>query len=307
MRMLRLFRRREIKRDELLSAYLDDQLSGPERERLEARLADDPALRAELEALDHTVSLVRGLPAASAPRNFILAPSMVEGPEPASPLEARSTRRRAWTAPLLTAATVAVSFLFVIVLFVDLLLPGIGGMAHAPAEVKQVEEAPEAVMEAPAEEGERIEAPTSTMAAGPTAEAMLEESAPPLEPEKEEAEDEADLEVTSEAEPSPAPAMEGGGPITEAARLAPTPVITVTEEPPEIPTVPIEASPVPEETVGVVEAVPVEPAVTPTAFIREEEGRPSSLVWPWRALEVALGLMVLGLTFITIRAWRARR
>lgn len=305
MEMLRLFRRRERKRDELLSAYLDDRLSGPERERLEARLADDPALRAELEALDHTVSLVRGLPAAPAPRNFILTPSMVERPEPAPSRGKKSPRRKAWVAPLLTAATAAVSFLFVIVLFFDLLLPGMGEMAHAPAEVKQVEEAPEAVMEAPAEEGERIEAPTSTMAAVPTAEAMLEESAPPPEPEKEEAEDEADLEVTSEAEPSPAPAMGGGGPITEAARLAPTPVITVTEELLEIPTVPIEASPVPEETVGVAEAVPGEPAVTPTAFIGEEEG-PSSLVWPWRALEVALGLVALSLAFITIRAWRAR-
>ena len=46
-------------RDELLSAYLDDQLDAGDRARLEAQLAIDPALRAELEALRHTVVLVR--------------------------------------------------------------------------------------------------------------------------------------------------------------------------------------------------------------------------------------------------------
>jgi hypothetical protein len=28
---------------------------------------------------------------------------------------------------------------------------------------------------------------------------------------------------------------------------------------------------------------------------------------PWRVLEIALGLIALGLAFFTIRAWRARR
>ena len=51
-------------RDELLSAYLDDQLDAEDRARLEAQLAGDPALRSELEMLRRTVALVRdwGIP-----------------------------------------------------------------------------------------------------------------------------------------------------------------------------------------------------------------------------------------------------
>jgi anti-sigma factor RsiW len=50
--MMRLFagqaKKRE-QRDELLSAYVDGQLSAGERARLEAQLATDSALQAELE------------------------------------------------------------------------------------------------------------------------------------------------------------------------------------------------------------------------------------------------------------------
>jgi len=48
--------------DELLSAYIDGALSPRERARLEARLAQDAALRARLESLQRTVALVRGMP-----------------------------------------------------------------------------------------------------------------------------------------------------------------------------------------------------------------------------------------------------
>lgn len=53
--------------DELLSAYLDGELSARERSRIERRLAEDPAARRSLEELRRTVDLVRALPRHGAP------------------------------------------------------------------------------------------------------------------------------------------------------------------------------------------------------------------------------------------------
>jgi hypothetical protein len=121
--------------DELLSAYLDGQLSAGERARLEARLATDPELQAELDALRQTVALVRDLPPVPLPRNFIL-------PQTADKLHPKATRpqsppslrpRQAWAAPLLTAATTVVSLLFGVVLAADLWFSSPGRLALAPA------------------------------------------------------------------------------------------------------------------------------------------------------------------------------
>ncbi|NDJ75020.1 MAG: hypothetical protein GYB65_02070, partial [Chloroflexi bacterium] len=60
---------------ELLSAYLDNALTAREQHTLEQRLATDETLRANLEALRETVTLVRMLPRLSAPRNFMLDPA----------------------------------------------------------------------------------------------------------------------------------------------------------------------------------------------------------------------------------------
>ena len=66
------------KRDvELLSSYLDGQLSSADSARLEARLRTDPDLRSVLQDLRSTRSLLRQLPMRKAPRNFTLTPKMV--------------------------------------------------------------------------------------------------------------------------------------------------------------------------------------------------------------------------------------
>jgi anti-sigma factor RsiW len=57
---------------ELFSAYLDGDLSDADRAALEARLAAEPELRRELEALRQTVALVRSLPELKAPRSYAL-------------------------------------------------------------------------------------------------------------------------------------------------------------------------------------------------------------------------------------------
>jgi anti-sigma factor RsiW len=61
---------------EALSAYLDGMLADDERSRFEARLVDEPALRAELEGLRSTRDLLRSAPHYAAPRNFTLTPEM---------------------------------------------------------------------------------------------------------------------------------------------------------------------------------------------------------------------------------------
>jgi hypothetical protein len=61
---------------ELLSAYLDDELSARERAALEARLAAEPALQAELDELRRTVQVLRATPLLTPPRSFVLDPAV---------------------------------------------------------------------------------------------------------------------------------------------------------------------------------------------------------------------------------------
>lgn len=318
--MGRLFARKadeREQRDELLSAYLDGQLSAGERARLETQLGADPALRAELEALRHTVALVRDLPPVPIPRNFILPQTMEARPRPAPPLRPR----RAWAAPLLTAATAVVSLLFVVVLAGDLLLSGMGGQAFAPAAEPLLEaEAPQAalapspaseqvevevVVEVEAEEAvEELEVEKAVPAATAPAAAM---EAPPEAPAEATAEVEADDAETPEGTESPAPAM-GGGAAEEPE--PPTPTAASTDAP--------TATAMPERDVSGAESTPGEVVArsveeeAPEAPEGAEEppGRevPARVtIPPQRVLEAILGLAALGLALATVWAWRARR
>ncbi len=284
--MGRLFARRvdeRAQRDELLSAYLDGQLSAGERARLETRLAANPALRAELEALRHTVALVRDLPPVPIPRNFILPQAMAARPRPVRP----SRPRRAWAAPLLTAATAVVSLLFVVVLAGDLLLSRMGGQAFAPAA-----EAPQAAL-APSPAGEQAEAEAVVEAEAEVVEEPVEEEvekavpvatapaaameAPPEAPAEATAEVEADRAETPEGTQSPAP-VTGGGAEPTASEVA---ARSVEEE-------------TPAASAGAEEA-------------REPEVPARATIPPQRALAAILGLSALGLALATVWAWRARR
>jgi len=120
---------------------LDSELSAEEQTRLEAQLQTDPVLQAELDALRHTVALVRALAPVSIPRNFILSQTMLTA---ARPQPTKSPRpRRIWNAPFLATATAVVSLMFVVVLAGDLLLAGrIGGDAALLGEQRMVFQAP---------------------------------------------------------------------------------------------------------------------------------------------------------------------
>jgi hypothetical protein len=92
---------------ETLSAYLDDQLSAPERRELENRLGNNTELKQGLEELRTTRMVLRSLPKLRAPRNFTLTPSMA------------GQRMGAGTTPgvyplLRLAATLATLFFFIV-------------------------------------------------------------------------------------------------------------------------------------------------------------------------------------------------
>ena len=110
---------------ELLSAYLDGQLSPSEVARLEARLSSDTGLKAALADLRSTRGLLRRLPQRRAPRNFRLTPAMagIKPPEP-----------RAY--PIFRFATALAAFLFVASVALNALTPlAAQRLASAPAPV----------------------------------------------------------------------------------------------------------------------------------------------------------------------------
>src|SRR5690349_2239103 len=92
---------------ELLSAYIDQQLSADERAALERRLEQEPALRQALDELRATVGVLRELAPARPPRSFALDPRVV-------------APRRAWSFPwmqfgsALVAVTLMLAFGFVL-------------------------------------------------------------------------------------------------------------------------------------------------------------------------------------------------
>jgi len=95
---------------EKLSAYLDRELDERERRELDALLAADPALQAELEELRQTVEMVRSLPKVSAPAGFA---RRVERAIAASGRRARARWLR--PAALAAAACLVVGFLAALV------------------------------------------------------------------------------------------------------------------------------------------------------------------------------------------------
>jgi len=89
---------------ETLTAYLDGQLDSTHHQRLESRLGSEPELKATLDALIESRSVLHRLPQRRAPRNFMLTPKMA-GIKPPLP--------RAY--PILRFASAFAGFLFLFV------------------------------------------------------------------------------------------------------------------------------------------------------------------------------------------------
>jgi hypothetical protein len=94
---------------ELLSQYIDQQLSPRRQASLEARLRESPELKEALEDLQRTRSLLKSAPFHKAPRNFSLKPNMVSQRQP----------RRVY--PVFQFASALASIMLVLVLVGDLL------------------------------------------------------------------------------------------------------------------------------------------------------------------------------------------
>lgn len=146
---------------ELLSAYLDGQLSSSDSARLEIRLKNDRELASVMDDLRIARGYLRQLPLRKAPRNFILTRKMV-GQNPPLP--------RAY--PIFRFATALATLLFFLTYGLNFLAPqfaapqafgmGGGGVEAYSAEAPSIEAPVAAATEAPAEPQLSAPAPTAT-------------------------------------------------------------------------------------------------------------------------------------------------
>src|SRR5512145_811167 len=95
---------------ELLSSYLDGQLSSADATRLEARLLVEPDLRSVLRDLRSARSMLRQLPMRKAPRSFRLTPKMV-GKNPPLPRVYPAFRFTSALATLMLFITLGLNFI----------------------------------------------------------------------------------------------------------------------------------------------------------------------------------------------------
>ena len=158
---------------ELLSSYLDGQLKPSEAARLEARISTDRDLRAVLDDLRSTRTLLRQLPMRKAPRNFTLTPKMV-GKNPPLPR----------TYPAFRFVTALASLLLFFSMGLNYVVPQLaaqppmygmgGGGGGAPETYSAQAPAPAGTaapaVEAPAEEPsvQMVPMPTATIASADT-------------------------------------------------------------------------------------------------------------------------------------------
>jgi hypothetical protein len=119
---------------ELLSTYLDDQLTAAERVNLERRLAAEPRLRAELDDLRMVRKALNSLDPVPLPRSFTLDPAQVARPRPFFPLT--------WFMQLGSGLA---GLALVLLASVQILAAGVGGgPAAAPMAAAQPTAAPAA-------------------------------------------------------------------------------------------------------------------------------------------------------------------
>lgn len=156
---------------ELISAYIDGQLSAEERREVERRLDDEADLRLAYEELRATVQVLRDLEPVRPPRSFTLDPAKVAP-------QRRTAARLGWGRLLQVAGV----FAAVLVAAIGTLsvIGSLGSSAPAPASAPMVA-APTA--EAPASALElRESAPTPEQGNGVAAPAVLENGSEPAAP-----------------------------------------------------------------------------------------------------------------------------
>ena len=255
---------------ELLSPYLDGEVSPRGRERVEQHLATCEACRQELEELRATVNLVQALPQVAPPRAFTLAEAPSRGFRlPALP----------WGGPLATATAV--------MLFTLLVLGDLGGLIGPVSVVPE-----RAVLTVPVEpEAAEAGAPTQEGAVEPQEEA--EDVSVPTAAVAAVAEEGVQRRPVSAPQPTSTTAA-----VQEAELAAPT-----STSAPQV----AKEQPAPTPTVAAVAAVEPAPLATPSAeeeeavavLPLEETSAPSAVPAPGEPLlEVPLLLWLQGVVGI---------
>jgi len=100
------------KRQEAITAYLDNALTAGERQRLEEQMTADPALRVELEQQRLVKLNLSRLPRSRAPRNFTLDPALYGRP---------ARQSGAGLYPAMRVATVLVGVFFIVAVGAEVL------------------------------------------------------------------------------------------------------------------------------------------------------------------------------------------
>lgn len=192
---------------ELLSAYLDGQLSSSDSARLESRLKAEPELVSVMDDLRTARGYLRQLPKRRAPRNFTLTRKMV-GQNPPLPR----------TYPVFRFTTAIATLLFFLTYGLNVLAPrfasqpvyGMGGGGGGDVELYSAEApamAEPAATEAPAEAPsvEMVPAPTMQVESTPAADTTREMETPVAKEGAEEAAGSALAQDQPQALPEPQP------------------------------------------------------------------------------------------------------
>jgi len=298
----RLFKSEHQRVAEMLSAYLDGELSPKEQSRVEKHLAQCADCAQNLRTLRQTVALLGHLPPVAVPRSFAIRPQVARRPSFFQP-------RRTYV--YLRAATALATVLFAVVLAGDVFLTGLAP-SLAPARVPEVVEREVLVEKAVAE--------TVVVEKEVVVEARTE--APVVE-----------SESAYAATPSPAPAedkeewegapkplsIQGAG--AKGMEATGTPPAVEQEAPSEAPPGPGEErfganaipTPLPAEVIATagpsVAPTAVAEALSPTPFPQEPVVPPATrrdrLEWvQWRVVEAGLLSLVLVLAIATLVAKR---
>jgi hypothetical protein len=286
--MMRLFRApgsaEHRKVQELLSSYLDGEVSPDERILTERHLSHCPECARSLRNLEATVRLLKDLPPVSAPRSFVL--SQVPSPDSRS-------RIFSWGYPLLRGATALAALLLLVVVSADFALQTVVSPRSQPSSMpvaKELAPAPGREALSPSVEPD-LGLTTSSHEPDirveeefvpehpPAEEVALEEAAPeeaPLPAEAPPPEEEGEMEIAARPlrvepgqEAETPPEVDAELPPSEEPMKAEIPA-EVAEESMDVPSVSDEAVEAPEDGQEVAEEAGVragEPAVSPTISV----------------------------------------
>ncbi|MCA9898914.1 MAG: hypothetical protein KC433_12050 [Anaerolineales bacterium] len=311
----------EEKRQEAVAAYLDGALNNRERQRFEQEMAQDAALRAQVDQLLLIKQSLRRLPQRDVPRNFMLDPAAYGRPA-----------RQPWVQayPVLRTATALAAFFFIFAIAAGIFTTNSGGAqtAMAPAadiaEIETTRVVTEVVIEATASLAFEAESAAEEEMAD---EEIAAESAPmsdTFEETMEEAEtagDVAESEApTEEAMDAEAAPPEEPAAIPQATATAlPTATVSTSPRvasPTPLPDRDLEQAPATDDAAnGAIAEVP-EPAVEDgteavetTAVLPEEDVQNVTVAEPVNSLlwlQLGLGALLLLLVGLTFYARRQR-